>query len=319
MNAGVKSKTIRPRIKSNYKTKKTARKGISIFSNIIFIALLLHSLLLMILIFWGVTTALKTQSEFLDNALLPVSTPLNWAWENFQTIIREFYVPVTKDIGGIPVPYKVGIFEQLFNTIMYAGVCAFLQALVPCIIAYATSRFKYKFSSVIHYTVILVMIIPIVGNIPSELHLMRSIGLFDTFLGSWIQKFNFVNMYYLVFYAAFKGVPTTFSEAAYIDGASEFKVLISIMLPLVRTALLTVMLLCFINFWNDYQTPLLFLPTKPVLSYGVFVLSNSAVQELNTVPMRMTGCILMVIPTLTLFLVFRNQIMGNLTIGGIKE
>jgi ABC-type glycerol-3-phosphate transport system permease component len=91
------------------------------------------------------------------------------------------------------------------------------------------------------------------------------------------------------------------------------------MLPLVANVFSTIMLINFIGLWNDYQTPLLFLPSHPTLAYGIYELSNSYLQGLNNVPMRMAGCIVMVLPILALFLAFKNKLMNNVSMGGIKE
>ena len=92
-----------------------------------------------------------------------------------------------------------------------------------------------------------------------------------------------------------------------------------IMLPMSKNTLLTVILLNFIGYWNDYQTPLLYIPSHPTLAYGLYLFSNSADNELATIPMKITGCMLMMVPILILFLIFRKRLIGNISIGGLKE
>ncbi len=284
------------------------------------ILLALYALSMTVLLLWGVFTALKTQEEFRQNvALPPGGAPWDWAWGNFVRVFENFYVPVTKIVNGTAVQQNIWVEEMLLNTLLYTVGGAFIQTAVPCAVAYVTSKFRFRFSAVVQGIVIVTMIIPIVGSQASELELLMRIGIYDTIWGNWIQKFNFLGMYYLVFFAAFKLIPDDYAEAAYIDGASEWRVMISIMLPLVATTFFTVMLLKFIDFWNDYQTPLLYLPTHPTLAYGVFRLSTEPIQEMSTVPMRMAACIIMAVPVLAVFIVFRNKLMGNLSMGGIKE
>ena len=162
------------------------------------------------------------------------------------------------------------------------------------------------------------MMIPIVGSYPSEINMLQKLGLYNTLVGAWIQKANFLGMYYLVFYAAFKGLAKDYSEAAEMDGASEFTVMTRIMLPLVRNAYFTVFLVKFVEFWNDYQIPLLYLPSRPTLSYGLYYVSNYTANMISTVPMRMAGCIIILIPILVLFIAFNDKLMGNITLGGVK-
>ena len=163
------------------------------------------------------------------------------------------------------------------------------------------------------------MIIPIVGNIPANLLLLKDLGIYDSFFGALAMKFNFMGMYFLVFHAAFKSLAKEYAEAAMIDGASELRIMSVIILPLVKSALYTVFLIRFIEFWNDYQMALLYLPSHPTLAYGVFYMSKSSKNSLSAEPLRMAACMVVVLPILVLFIALRNKIMGNLTMGGVKE
>ena len=162
------------------------------------------------------------------------------------------------------------------------------------------------------------MVIPIVGNLPSEIQIARIFGLYDQIWGLWIMKANFLGMYFLVFYGVFKGIPKEYAEAAKVDGAGNFSILFRIMLPMVRNTFFVVMLIKFIEFWNDYQTPLIYLKSYPTIAYGVFYMANSRENGLSTVPMRMTSAMLAFIPVFVLFMVFQKKLVGNLTVGGIK-
>ena len=158
---------------------------------------------------------------------------------------------------------------------LYALGSAFFAALVPCVTAYFAAKFNYKFSNFLVAMVIAVMIIPIVGNIPATINMLESLNIYGTIFSAWIMKGNFVNMWFLVFYAAFKSVPNDYMEAAYIDGASELMVMTRVVLPLVRTTFTTVILIFFVDLWNDYQTPLLFFPSFPTLSMIVHEFSTT--------------------------------------------
>ena len=126
-------------------------------------------------------------------------------------------------------------------------------------------------------------------------------------------------MYYLVFFAAFKGVSKEYSEAASIDGASEFTIMVRIMLPMVKTVMLTVFLIKFIELWNDYQNPMLYLPSYPTVAFGVYYMSVvNRTNDISTT-VRLAGSILMAVPVLILFVCFKDKLIGNLSMGGVKE
>ena len=300
--------------------KRKPKKHWSAFEIIFLVLLILYSISMIMPLSWGILTALKSQNDFRTNVLgFPKGWPWQWEWNNIKVIFDNFYVQSQTTINGMPALRTVYIEEQILNSMLYACVNAVIASVVPCAVAYVAAKFNYKFSKVLYYIVIVTMIVPIVGAYPSALAILRALGIYDTFIGSWIQHTNFLTVYFLVFYAGYKGLSNDYAEAAYIDGASEWSVMIGIMFPMMRTMLLTVILLMFISFWNDYQSPLLYLPTHPTLAYGVYYLSNTTRAGLNTLPMRMAGCTLLVVPILILFIFFHKRIMGNVSIGGIKE
>ncbi|MDR3318084.1 MAG: carbohydrate ABC transporter permease [Clostridiales bacterium] len=283
---------------------------------IIFVLLTVYAASMILLVLWGLSAALKTWLGFYQDKLgPPAGWPWAWEWKNFQLVFDQFVIPIVSD--GVQ-KYRT-IWDMLLYTLLYAGVGAFINTLVPCLVAYVVAKFDYKFSKLLYTVVIVCMILPIVGAAPSEISLLKTLHLYDTFWGNWIQKFHFLGMYFLVFHAAFKGISKELSEAAYVDGAGEYQVLFRLILPLVSTVFATVMLIKFIEFWNDYQTPLLYLPSHPTLAYGVYWIGFTSVGAMATVPMRMAACMLVLVPVLTLFVVFRNRLMGNLMMGGVKE
>ncbi len=210
------------------------------------------------------------------------------------------------------------IEQLLLNSIVYAGGCALVSTLCQCIAAYLTAKYDFQFSKIVYTVVIIAMIIPIVGALPSEMQVLRSMGLYDNLLGIYILKMNFLGMYFLVFYAIFKSLPWSYAESAFIDGASHFKVMTRIMLPLVQTTFLAVFLLNFIIFWNDYQGPMLYLPSFPTASYGIFYAKFNSTDGLTNEQSQLASCVLAAVPVIILFLLFQKRLMGNLTVGGIK-
>ena len=133
------------------------------------------------------------------------------------------------------------------------------------------------------------------------------------------MQFNFLGSYYLVFHAMFANVPKDFADAAYIDGAGEWRVMMQIMIPMVKNTFFVIVLLYFIGYWNDYQTPMLYIPSYPTMANGLYQFSQSTDNALATVPMKLTGCMIMFLPILVLFLIFRNKMLGNISMGGLKE
>lgn len=290
------------------------RRKTSAFEVITCIILILFVALLVFLLAWGILTSLKTED---DAMYYPMGLPTEgWQFSNYGYLIKHFYIEVQDGVGN---PIKATFGSILLNTIVYAGLGSLVAAFVPLITAYLCARFtQYKLSSVIYTVVVVVMMLPIVGTYPAQLKLLKVLNVYDTYWGMIMQKMSFTGTYFLVYFAMVKGLDKSYAEAAYIDGAGEFTVLFKVYFPLLINTFFTVMLLLFVAYWNDYNTPLLYMPGHPTMSYAIYKLSTSTELEFSTVPMRMCAGVVMVIPIMTLFIIFRDKITGNLTMGGVK-
>lgn len=299
--------------------KKFSLRSVSPFTTILFVCLFLYAASMVILLAWALFTALKSNMEFLENKLwLPQGNIATWEWSNFQRVFKELYVPVSYKSGqyaGITV--RINLMGLVTYSVLYAAGSAFVGVLAKCVTAYVVSRFDFRIGKVIYGAVIVTMMLPIVGSAPSEMAITQALGIYDTFIGAWIQKASFIGLYFLIFFDSFRFIPKDYVEAATLDGAGEFTIFFKIMLPLVKNTFIMIFLLLFIEYWNDYQTPLLYLPTHPTVMYATQQLTKRQETGFEE-PMRMACCIVVVIPIILLFSIFSNKIMGDLTVGGVK-
>jgi multiple sugar transport system permease protein len=86
---------------------------------------------------------------------------------------------------------------------------------------------------------------------------------------------------------------------------------------MVGSTIAAVFILYFIQFWNDYQLPMIFLPLKPTVSYGLYKFQNNVNTTMST-PIKLCAAFVSAVPVIILFIAFRNKIMGNVAMGGIK-
>lgn len=299
---------------------------VNVFVIISFVILAVLTLGLMLLMLWGVFTALKSYMNWdADKVWLPKGWPWEWEWNNIALAFNKFEVKVDyTDASGVIIRSKVpiNVFWMVFYTLVYAGLGSFVNAVVTMVMGYMTAKFPYKFSAFLTGMVITVMALPIIGSYASELQILMKLGIYNTLYGVVIQKFNFLGVYFLVFQAFFKSLSNEYSEAAQIDGASEFRVLWQIIVPITRNILFTVILLLFVGYWNDYQAPLLYFPSYPTLAYGLYYITagqGAYETAISNPPMRLAASMIIFVPVLILFVIFRNRIIGNVTMGGIKE
>ncbi len=323
------------------KKEKQKKSKFTPLAIILLVLLILYCLTILYALFWSVLTSLKINNSVFEYSKFGFPNYSLWKtlsgtkterriaaavkaaeedggamFYTYRNIWRYFYVTVSSD-------NKVGMARLYLNSFMYAFGSSVTSTLVPCIAAYLCARYNFRFSKIMRNTVIVVMIIPIIGSMPSEIAMAKRLGILDTFWGLWIMKANFLGIYFLVFYDIFKAMPMAFTEAAKIDGATNMQVLIKIGLPLAKNTISTVFLIRFVEFWNDYQTPMVFMSSFPTVAKGLndLICGNLAIEGTfnpQHTPARMAAVVMTGLPVMILFLVFQNKLMSNLTMGGVK-
>lgn len=312
--------------------------------------LIFYSLTLLLSLYWGLITSLKNSYEFssleawnkvgfpnLDKNAKFNSYEEFFHFKNYVLIfqnlkyfrVETFYQGqnlVVHQAGNAANDYQVSMLGMLGNTLMYTVGGAAIYAFMPCMTAYLCSKYDdFKLSGIIFVVYLFMMCMPIVGNYPTELTFLRNAGLYDSIFGNYVQKMTGSGMYFFVYYAYFKGVSNTYREAAEIDGAPQIVIMFGIYFPLAIKMVATVFLIQFVNLWNDYQTPLLYLPTFPTLAYAIFLLNSddssklAGLRNLYGVTPKMAGCMLLAVPITIIFVIFKERLMGDVSLGGIKE
>ncbi len=293
-------------------SKKITKSKNKIFPIVVGSILVIYSACIIILLLWGIMASLKDPETFRGTGLTPDIPPV---FANYGTVMREFTISTWDALGRLDHT----IFSQFINSILYAGGGAIFQTLCTAIVAYCTARYKNFFSTFVNSMIIVVISLPIVGNMPSMIQVLRGLQLYDTMIGMWIMKFGFINVYYFIFYASFKGIPKDYAEAAFLDGANHFQIFLKIMVPMVMSLLGTITLLFFITYWNDYQTPMIYWESSPTVAYGLYNFMHSTETALAAnFPAKIAAGIVVAIPMMIVFIIFRNKIMSNLSEGGIK-
>ena len=278
---------------------------------LLFVILLLYSVSMILPALWGIFTSFKSQDEFMRRAW---QLPQHWDFTNYLTAIDKFRVVVTK--SDMQLSYN--IFSMLLNSVIYSLGCTVFATMTCCAVAYVVAKYDFKFLKWTHSLVIIVMVLPILGNLPSSLQVAKAVGTYDNMLGSFIMRISFTNLYFFIFYSVFKSLSWEYAEAARVDGAGNFTIMCRIMIPLVAPTVFAVMLMNFIECWNDYNTPMIFLPTTPTAAYGLYLYRFSFGQGTSSITMQITGCMLVMIPIFIVYLLLQKKLTGNLTVGGLK-
>ncbi len=290
----------------NKKTKK-----ISVFMLISFVLLALYAVSLLTPLLWSLMTSFKG-SEF-DN------DSFGWPTEfvnNYKDVFTTFKAVIPNPNGGSSL--HVNVVGMVFNSLWYSIGAAIISTTVAYMVAYVVARFKFKFCNVIYTVIILQMIIPTVGTFPSEFRIANELHLYDTPHGILFMKSYVTGLYFLAFYAALRVIPRDYEEAAQLDGCGNWGIMLRIIVPMTTGVISTVFLLVFIAFWNDYQTPILYMPSYATLSYGLYQYVNTEMIESISVPEELAASMLLAIPLFVLFIIFQKKLLGRVSLGGLK-
>ena len=281
------------------------------FQIILYVIVAVYCLSMVYVLLFGLINSLKDATDF--EWLNPFGFPhkeFGWKFDNYSKVLKEFKVS-SMSMGG----EEVGFMGMFVNSLLYAVFMSLISMATQIMVAYAIAKYDFRLIPLLYGVAVIVMLLPIIGSLASEVQMADTFNFRNNLLGICLMKCKYAGLYFLVFYATFRSVSWTYAEAAQIDGAGHLKIFIEIMLPLIKSTVFAVFILLFIEFWNDYYTPMIFLPQSPTMSYGLFVFQtdNRASQ-----PIQLAACLLTCLPILVLFVVFKNKIMGNVTMGGLK-
>lgn len=291
--------------------KAKVRKGKKqkyFFEKIMGAFLIVYCIILMVPYLVALNASFRDWGSFTDN-MFALSTP---TLANFKKVLVEFNYPVTMPDGTPGAFFFDGL---LTNTLLYSVGCALSATACPCIVGYCIAQFPNKFSKFIHTLIYVLLALPIVGNVVSEIQVSQMVGAYNSIPGMWFLKFSFLGFYTLILRATFKTIPKDYVEAAYMDGATNITIFTRIMLPLAKNTLFVIFILRFVAFWSEYTTPMYFLPSYPTLS---LTLLNFSSLSGTTETMQLAACILLALPTVVLYACFTEKFTTNLQMGGIK-
>ena len=210
---------------------------------------------------------------------------------------------------------EVGLLGMMFNSIWYTAIRIVFNVLMCALTGYNLAKYKFPGSNFLYGLAIFTMTIPVVGTTGSTYKLAVDIGFYNTPLWVVLISLAGFGFNFLVMYGFFSNVSWNYAEAVFLDGGGHFTAFFKIMLPQATPSLITLGILGFIGYWNDYQTMLIFLPSYPTLASGLYVL-DLVMRDQR--PVYFAGLVIMLVPLLVVFSAFSDVIMGNFTVGGLK-
>lgn len=209
------------------------------------------------------------------------------------------------------------IGRALFNSFVVGIIVTIGNILFCFMVAYSIARYKYIVNKFLFYSVILILLIPAHIIIIPMYILMVNLGFYDNYLAlvlPWLV--NPIGIFLVKQYL--ESIPPSMEEAARIDGAGEFKILIKIVMPLCKPALAVLAIQVFFTNWNSFLYPFILTQSDFVRTLPVALALMQGHQAVDWQHL-MAGSTIAVIPVLFVFIIMQKQIISGITAGGIKQ
>ncbi|KAA0561207.1 carbohydrate ABC transporter permease [Rossellomorea aquimaris] len=228
--------------------------------------------------------------------------------------VQNFYDLFTNtNATGVPIT------RYLFNSITITLVVVFLTVLISTMAGYVLSKKRFKLKKTIfEINTLALMFVPAAVGIPRYL-LIEEIGLLDSFFAHIFPLLAMPVGLFLV-KQFIDQIPNEMIEAAQMDGASDYRIFTSIIIPLVKPAIATIAILSFQMVWNNAETSVLYVNDENLKTFA-FYMSTLAGESGNTVAgqgMAAAASLIMFIPNLIIFIFLQSKVMNTMAHSGIK-
>ena len=268
---------------------------------IVFAIFAIYAVSLLVPFIWMTINALKTTEDF--SAGNYFGFPQEFAGKNFIEVM-------SMKVGNetIAMMFLMSVITTILGTLLNVGFSACL--------AYVIAKFKYPGRGIIYGIAIFSMVVPIVGTLPSQVSMMQTLHLNNSLLGVLFLYSGSFGFNFILLYSAFSSVSDSYLEAASVDCAGRFKTFFRVVLPMTKGPIIAASILTAIGYWNDYQTPFLYLPDDfQTLAVGLqkFQAENQA-----SYPMVFASMLISIIPILILYIIFQKRIIESTNAGGLK-
>ena len=291
---------------------KTKHSGERVYKVFIYVVLLAMAISIVVPVFWVFMASIKQNVEFYEN---PWALPMGFYWQNF-----------------VDAWQKASMGSYMLNSVIVTALALAILIIVALPAAYCLSRFKFKSRNFLNVCFMAGLFIN-VNYIVVPIFLMLRDG--DTWLrGIFGNGFLLNNIFVLaVVYAAtalpftiyllsgyFATLPHDFEEAAYIDGAGYSTTMVKIIFPMAQPSIITIILFNFLSFWNEYIISLTLLSSANgprTLPVGLLNLMQ-AQQSDAQYGIMYAGLVMVMLPTLILYICVQKKLIQGMTVGGLK-
>ncbi len=282
------------RIERASRARKTAVRTVT------YILLTFWAVMVLFPYYWMLLTSIKSYSAY-NAEYVPTFFTLSPTLQNYVSAFSE--VPLAR---------------YFLNSIVFTVVTTALMMAVIVPAAFAFARLEFKGKNLVFSLFLALMMIPNELVIITNFQTITNWGLRNSFAGLILPSVTSVFYIYLL-RENFAQIPDELYNAAKVDGTTDFKYLTRVMMPICKPTIITIVILKVIECWNSYVWPRL------VTDDPAYFLVSNGIQEIRengfgreNIPAMMAAVVVISVPLIVLFLIFRNKVMAGVSRGGIK-
>lgn len=274
------------------------KKQDTLLRNALSLLLLLFTSITLILLVITFMNSFKSSSELARNTF---GFPSTITLQNYITVITED-----------------NFFKYLFNSLFITLVGVFFLLLLSAMVAYGISRYEFKRKEVVSTYFLIGMMFPVQLCVMPLFVILRNMQLLNTMTGVILLYIAGMSFPVFTLTKFFRNIPSSIEESARLDGASEFRIFFSIIIPICKPVLATLGLINGIRIWNDFYIPMVFLSdsNKRTLMLSVYKYMSDFVRNWD---LTFAAVVLTLIPILILYFLCSSQIVEGITDGTVKE
>ncbi|MBR2577755.1 MAG: carbohydrate ABC transporter permease [Erysipelotrichaceae bacterium] len=280
--------------------ERRARRRNIIWKTLIYAFLVIWAIVVLFPFYWMLLTSVKSYGSY-NSEYIPKFFTLSPTLENYSSAFEA--VPLSR---------------YFLNTLIFTLITTGAMLIVIILAAFAFSRLDFKGKNLTFTGFLSLMMIPNELVIITNFVTITNLGLRNTFTGLILPSITSVFYIYLL-KENFEQIPETLYKAAKVDGTSDLKYLLKVMIPICRPTIVTIIILKVIECWNSYVWPRLITDDRMyfLVSNGIQEISESGFGREN-IPAMTAAVVVISVPLIILFLVFHKKIMEGVSRGGTK-
>lgn len=264
---------------------------------IIYIIMILGTIGVFAPLFIVLNVSLKTNEEYMMKGVMSLPESIT----NAENYIRAF----------VEGHFITGFMNTAFLVVISVPVTIIVASLV----AYTLSRFDFRLKKIIYLSFLIPTFIPGMTVTIATFQVIKALGVYNSLLAGLILYIGTDIMQIYIFLQFINNVPVSLDESARLDGAGRLKIYTGIILPQLKPAIATTVILKLLGIYNDFFTPYMYMPKIRTVATSLYAFSGDKLAEW---PLMSAAIVLVAIPTIIIYIFLQRHIISGVTDGAVK-